>query len=274
VTSIEPAETAAVEAPVRSPSRVVEAAPDLPAPERAAAVPGWALRADSPATPSWPLAPEPLAPEPLVPGWPPLGDPGDIAEAQPRIPAGSYLPPSAVLPSGEALASAATGRAAETIGRAHVHPTTVDRSPNPSPEPRLSQLGLPTDAPRRVVGIGAGIAALGFLLPWAGVLAGSGLLGGYLTQWGLAGPGHWIVGLLLVGLAIVSLAGGRMASMPVGLPAVAVATLLTGLAWPYLFGFLGREVGIWVVMFGAILLVSGGLLDLRAGRHAAPDSTV
>jgi hypothetical protein len=73
---------------------------------------------------------------------------------------------------------------------------------------------------------------------------------------------------------VLSLAGGRLATVAVGQAAVAVATLLAGLSWPYLFGFLGRAVGIWVVLFGAILLVSGGLLDLRASRHGEPDSTV
>jgi hypothetical protein len=33
--------------------------------------------------------------------------------------------------------------------------------------------------------------------------------------------------------------------------------------WPYLFGFLGRSVGVWVVLAGAVLLVAGGLLDRR-----------
>jgi hypothetical protein len=59
-----------------------------------------------------------------------------------------------------------------------------------------------------------------------------------------------------------------------GLPAVTLATLLVGLLWPYLFGFLGHGVGIWVVLAGAILLLAGGLLDLRAGRHHDPGSTV
>jgi hypothetical protein len=208
-----------------------------------------------------------------APAWPPPGDQGIIVQPPARAPAGSYLPPSAVLPSAEALVAGAIGRAADP--NAHVIPARSEvGARGPAPADRLAQLGLPADSPRRVVGVGAVIASLGFLLPWAAVLAGSGLLGGYLTQWGLAGPGHWIVALLLVGLAVVALAGGRLASVPVGLPAVAIATLLTGLAWPYLFGFLGRAVGIWVVLFGAILMVSGGLLDLKATRHAEPDSSV
>jgi hypothetical protein len=198
-----------------------------------------------------------------------------MVEPYARVPAGLYLPPSAVLPSGEALAAASVtaGRPADPKAR----PTATPSGAEPeriSAADRLAQLGLPADTPRRVVGIGAAVAALGFLVPWAAVLAGSGLLGDYWTQWGLAGPGHWIVVTLLVGLAGLSLAGGRLASVPVGLPAVTLATLLVGLLWPYLFGFLGHGVGIWVVLAGAILLVAGGLLDLRAGRHHDPGSTV
>jgi hypothetical protein len=209
------------------------------------------------------------------PGWPPPGDPGPIAEPFARVPAGSYLPPSAVLPPGDAVAaaSATNGRAAPLNGAVAAGGATVE-SARVSAAERLAQLGLPADTPRRVVGIGAVVAALGFLLPWAAVLAGSGLLGGYWTQWGMAGPGHWIVMVLLVGLAVLSLVDGRLSSVSVGLPAVAIAALLLGLSWPYLFGFLGKAAGIWVVLFGAILLAAGGLLDLRAGRHGDPNSTV
>jgi hypothetical protein len=232
--------------------------------------------AEPPAATTVPVAATSL-PFPLgepEPAWPPPGAPGVLPEPFARVPAGSYLPPSAVLPSGEAIGGTAiNGRPADPA-RGSSPAASDAASPRISAADRMAQLGLPADTPRRVVGIGAVVAALGFLLPWAPVLAGSGLLGGYWSQWGLAGPGHWIVALVLVGLAVLSLAGGRLAAVSVGLPAVAIATLLAGLSWPYLFGFLGRAVGIWVVLFGAILLVSAGLLDLRAARHGEPDSTV
>jgi hypothetical protein len=243
-----------------------------PVPPEATVQPAAPLPAATPVP-----APVPVpaaAPAPSTPAWPPPGDQGVMVEPYARVPAGVYLPPSAVLPSGEALAApaVAAGRPADPRER----PATPGgaESERISAADRLAQLGLPADTPRRVVAIGAVVAALGFLVPWAAVLAGSGLLGDYWTQWGLAGPGHWIVVTLLVGLAGLSLAGGRLASVPVGLPAITLATLLVGLLWPYLFGFLGHGVGIWVVLAGAILLLAGGLLDLRAGRHHDPGSTV
>jgi hypothetical protein len=260
--------------PLVAPAEPVAADQPVVAPERLAPAqfaPAWAVAAAQPVAPPA----QPVAPADVQPAWPPPGDQGVIVEPFARVPAGSYLPPSAVLASGDAISAAAPIDARSPGPALRPGPTeTGAASPRPSAADRLAQLGLPADTPRRVVGIGAVVAALGFLLPWAPVLAGSGLLGGYWTQWGLAGPGHWIVALLLVGLAVLSLAGGRLATVAVGQAAVAVATLLAGLSWPYLFGFLGRAVGIWVVLFGAILLVSGGLLDLRAGRHGQPDSTV
>jgi hypothetical protein len=197
-----------------------------------------------------------------------------LVEPFARVPAGSYLPPSAVLPPGEAAAAATAHARTELPNGAQPSGRVTTGSTPVSAAERLAQLGLPADTPRRVVGIGAVVAALGFLLPWAAVLAGSGLLGDYWTQWGMAGPGHWIVVALLVGLAVLSLVDGRLATVSVGLPAVAIAMLLVGLSWPYLFGFLGKAAGIWVVLFGAILLAAGGLLDLRAGRHDESKPTV
>ncbi len=208
-----------------------------------------------------------------VPAWPPQGAGEMFTEPIRRTPAGAYLPPSAVLPSGEALSAAGSGAVAAAASTAPSAAPAAG-STGTSAAARLEQLGLAGDTPRRVVGLGAVIAGLGFLLPWADILAGSGLLGDYWTQWGLAGPGHWIVVALLVALAAISLVQGPIERVPVGLAAIAIAALLVGLCWPYLFGFLGRSVGIWVVLAGAILLGAGGLLDLRKDRHAGPDAIV
>jgi hypothetical protein len=210
-----------------------------------------------------------------VPAWPPPGDRGPLVEPLPRVPAGVYLPPSAVLPSGEALpiAGATNGRPA-TVPAVPDAATSDGASKGVSAADRLAQLDLPEDTPRRVVAIGAVVAALGFLLPWSTSPTGSDLLGDYWVRWGMAGPGAWIVVALLIGLAGLTLAGGRLASAPVGLPGVALAMLLLGLSWPYLFGVPGRTVGIWVVLAGVILLAVGGLLDMRAGRHGDSQPTV
>jgi hypothetical protein len=124
------------------------------------------------------------------------------------------------------------------------------------------------------VGIGAFVGMLGFLLPWAAVGPGTALLDYYWIVWGLAGPGHWIVAAALIALAGLAVSSGRLARVPLGLAAVALAALLLGLSWSSLFGYPSWAVGIWVVLAGAILLAAGGLLDLRANRHDEVDPTV
>ncbi|MEA2518882.1 MAG: hypothetical protein QOF49_962 [Chloroflexota bacterium] len=205
---------------------------------------------------SWsPMAQMPAAPglEPAIPGDVPM----PLAVA--RTPAGAYLPPSAFLDALDPRHAAGVDVAARSsdpgVDRALTHSGAAGRL--------LGSLDLAEDTPRTIVAAGAGVAALGFVLPWANVLAGAGLLGGYFTQWGLAGPGHWIVVTLLVTLVGLAIAGAPTARLPVGALAVAAGTLLVGMLWPYLFGFLGRSVGVWVVLAGAVLLVAGGLLDRR-----------
>ena len=188
--------------------------------------------------------------------WPPAGAAEPLPPPLPRTPAGAWLPPSAVLDGLDvAVVAAPAAKKAGTGGvRSFRLPSMTD------------SLAIPADGPRGVIVAGATVAAVGFLLPWANVLAGAGLIGGYFTQWGLAGPGHWIV---LVGLAVLAIAAGsgpRTASWPVGLAGVAAATLLVGLTWPYLFGVLGRSVGVWVVLVGAVVLLLGSALD-RLARH-------
>jgi hypothetical protein len=212
---------------------------------------------------------EPALEAPPAPAWPPPGDRGPLAEPVSRVPAGLYLPPSAVLPPGEALPIPAANTHAEAA------PAPAETAPERiSAADRLASLELPADTPRRVVAIGAVVAALGFLLPWTASPTGNDVLGDYLVRWGLAGPGAWLVVGLLLALAGLTLAGGRFALTSVGLPGVALAMLLLGLGWPYLFGFPARGVGLWVVMGGVLLLAVGGVLDMRAGRHDHPRSTV
>jgi hypothetical protein len=136
-------------------------------------------------------------------------------------------------------------------------------------------LGMPVDTPTRIVVLGAGLAALGFLLPWAGIVIGSGRIGGYLEQWGLAGPGHVVVLALVVGLALLALIAERLPRwVRLGLPSIALACLLTGLVWPYLVGPFDAMIGVYVVAVGAIVMIAGGLLDRVATRHVEVAASV
>jgi hypothetical protein len=221
-----------------------------------------------PAEPSWPE----------TRSWPPRG-----AEMQParadgdqRPRAGAYLPPSALLTSVDdhvplAPAPAVGPAPAPAVGPAPSQASGASASDGPSIATRLGG-GLPAlsaTAPSQVVLAGAVMAGLGFLLPWADIVIGSRSIGGYLAQWGLAGPGHIGVLLALVILAAVALAHDRLPGwVRPGVPALIIAGLLAGLAWPYVVGGLQPAIGVYLTLVGGFVLGIGALIDLWVGRHA------
>ena len=261
-----------------------------PQPAEPASLPAGAMWAAAAATPApavampvtWPTAPAP-APAAVAPSWPehPAWPPASSANgatshsapvaaaavASPadalRNPAGAYLPPSAVLPPAEALPlpSAKAATPARPIQSALAD--------------SVGSLTLPSDPPAAVISLGAGISAIGFLLPWADVVLGSSGMGSFVDRWGLAGPGHVVVFAALLGLAAVAAFSHRL-PRPVrpGLPAVGLGFLLVGLAWPYLFGPFGATVGVYVITTGGLLLVLAGTLELVLRRHAGPVASV
>lgn len=211
--------------------------------------------------PAWPQQPAPPAP-----GAPNMPVPSVLTP----IPAGPILPPSAILPPAETLPVPARGATDE--------PSRNGADPASGPRAFLSDAlsELPVEAPSGAVALGSGIAAFGFLLPWAQIVIGSQRVGGgYFDQWGLAGPGHLFVFLLLIGLAAAGLAAERLPrwARP-GLAAVGMACLLAGLVWPYLFGAFDTSIGVYVVVAGAVALAVGGMLDRLMSRHVEPVASV
>ena len=226
--------------------------------------------------PHVPPAPAPAPSWPDRPVWPParaidaIAPPVEPAAA--RAPAGAYLPPSAVLPPAEALPLPGAARAQALdpqAGAADSNRWRLQLGDGAGP------LGLPTDVATRVVLLGAGISLLGFLLPWADIVIGSGVMDGYVAQWGLAGPGHPLILLLVAGLFSLALIVERLPRWArLGLPSIGLACLLIGLAWPYLAGPFDASIGVYVVAIGALVMIVGGLLDRIVSRHAEPLTTV
>jgi hypothetical protein len=271
--------------------------PDAPIAEEAAvesAAPAATVPGEAPAWPDVPSWPIPTSASPRTSFVRPVlvdaephgtaahGDAESIADgfstdataATPHVPAGAYLPPSAVLPPGELLPL--PGAAAAGVGAAAIASPRASRRWLPDLGRAVGPLAIPADAGIRTIATGGGVATLGFLLPWADIVIGSRNLGnGFLEQWGLAGPAALLALALVLGLT--SLAVMRP-SLPawIGLstPAIALACLLVGLAWPYLFGSFGTSIGIYVVVVGALILAAGGLLDRVASRHGEPPTAV
>ena len=96
----------------------------------------------------------------------------------------------------------------------------------------------------------------------------------YIDQWGLAGPGHLLVVLGIVAIAVLAVVENPVpAWLRLGIPGVAVGSLLVGLTWPYLFGPLGGRPGLMVSLVGALLLLAAGIACLVADR-ADPQAPV
>jgi hypothetical protein len=124
--------------------------------------------------------------------------------------------------------------------------------------------------PPQAVVVGASIATLGFLMPWAPIVIGSTHTGGYLDQWGLAAPGHAALLLVIIALGAAASQVDRLPDWArPGLPAVILSGILVGLVWPYLLivGF-QPTIGVYLTLAASIVLVVGGLLDLWVTRHA------
>jgi len=211
---------------------------------------------------------------PAAPAWPPTGAGAVALEPPVRTPAGAYLPPSAVLPPGEALP--VNGH--HTNG--HV-PQDAAAGPPKTLAERLAlgdadgPLGLPANAAGRTIALGAAIAGLGFILPWAEIVIGSSTMGGFLDMWGLAGPGHPIVVLLLIGVGILAVAHEKWPiNVGAGTAAIVLGSVLLGLAFPYVMGPFREAIGVYVTAAGAVVMIAGGLLARMPRRHADDEARV
>ena len=184
---------------------------------------------------------------------------------------GSYVPPAipGQLAGPSAPARAWAGHHESRPGRRDEVPSAGDAADADADARRLAEfVGWLAVA-------GAALAAVGFLLPWSNVavIGSSGV--GYFDRWGLAGPAHIlvVVGLLIV--LVLAVVPNRVPTwIRIGLPGVALAALLFGLAWPYLLGPLGGAAGVLCVTLGALLLLIAGVVALATDRHRSLDQAV
>ncbi len=129
----------------------------------------------------------------------------------------------------------------------------------------------PSGAAGKVVAVAAWVAAIGFLLPWAGTIIGAAGVGGYVNSWGLATITHLPVFLALVAVGLLALLPNPIpAWLTIGSAPIALGGLLIGIAWPYLVGGLGSGIGLLLTAGAAIALIVGGTLRVRP---PAPDAS-
>jgi len=142
----------------------------------------------------------------------------------------------------------------------------------PQPTGFLSHFRSPQGAGGWATAVGATVAAVAFLLPWARYgVAGTQGDRGYLGQWGLANPAYLLLLAGSVAVLLLTIVPNRLPkeARAVALPLL-LGGLLLGLGWSYLTGPFGTGPGVDAMAFGAVLLVVGGLLELRPERRIAP----
>lgn len=186
---------------------------------------------------------------------------------EPRVPAGAWLPPSALL-TGLDEANA-NGAATAALPGATAPRKAID------PRDWLAALGSAERrwaTARRLIAVGAAVAVVAFVLPWANGSLGN-LVNVWTSVWGLAGAGSWLIAVALAALGIVaSSSAPRVAALPLALPGLLGAAFLLGLIWPALLGSSGRPIGVLVMLAAVVLLAAGGVLHLGARHEAAtPD---
>jgi hypothetical protein len=295
----------AAPSPAAAPHHLPLAPPDVAPPVTIDDVPPWLAAARSAArsaereltprpTPEATIAPVapaiPAAPAASVPaGISPVPAPPPVSAGPPAAPrpaaspprdvAGAYLPPSAMFAVAE---DPATGRARVTQaippGRTS---TAVDADSRGAGRPTSSagQLDLRLDAPDDLAGwlvaIGAAVAAVGFVLPWADLgLIGGGLDAGFFSRWGLANAANVVPFLATLGTVWFAIAPSvrHTAARTAGIGLVLGASLL-GLVFVYATSPFGLGRGGAGVGAGAVVVLAGGLVALRR-RHATSEPAV
>ena len=270
------------------PSQVVVAEPEpdsMPPEQPIAPAPSWPEQpvmpvAEATSWPEQPVMPDapPAAQAPSWPGqpaWPPMQAAVVAAEPALRTPAGAYLPPSAVLPPAEALPVPGRNGTASAGPEATAAPKSKTLAERFALGDADGPLGLPVNAAGRTIALGAAIAGLGFLLPWAEIVIGTTSMGGFLDMWGLAGPGHPIVLLLLIAVGFLAVAHEKWpVRVGAGTASIVLGSLLLGLAFPYVMGPFREAVGVYVTAAGAVVMIAGGMLARVPPRHSDAEASV
>ena len=238
-----------------------------------------------------PAAPPTAAPPPSAPTVQPPAPPDPPVAVPPPVPVpGAYLSPSTVL------------RSAPAAGPAPAPPSTTSPQPTiPAPfppegaslpggaEPGQAIPGQPARVPvlelpfalapgvgPRLVAVGAALTIVAFVMPWVsdrGVVIGGAPGSGYFATWGLAAVGNILPFLLAWTSLVVAIFPNRLPRYAtLGLLPVFLGGFLAGVAWTNLVALPGIGIGLWALATGALLLLAGGLVDLRAGRAPASRS--
>ena len=290
-------------APAVAPAFVPALAPALaPAPRGPALIPSSRPLAAFAARPPAPLDPpfRPTArpgsilqqlearPIPAWPGPAAAADPGATPDAPPAAIPGAYLAPSAAFSApllrprparpGEPATSVRSGSpayltsatgAVAPVAFAPTFAAPADvRGSAASTQRAAVSVQAPAELPGWLAIAGSAIAAVSFLMPWSrdGVIGAVG--SSYFDRWGLANAGYLPLVLLALGLlALNGIPNPVAAWVRAGLVPLAIGGILFGLDWAYQTRPYSDGLGVTLLLVASLVLMAGGILGVRAGRH-------
>jgi hypothetical protein len=128
----------------------------------------------------------------------------------------------------------------------------------------------PSELPGWLAIAGSAIAAVSFLMPWSrdGVIGAVGST--YFDRWGLANVGYLplVVAALLL-LAVNGVPNPIPSWIRAGLLPLTIGAILFGLDWAYQTRPFSDGLGVTLLLVGGLVLMVGGLIGVRVGRHPA-----
>ena len=212
-------------------------------------------------------------------------EPAPAAAPQPAIP-GAYLAPSAAFtapllrprpgrptepltPPPSAYATSATATALPVAFAPSFNPPVADADAAGLTGKRTGvSLEAPAELPGWLAIAGSAIAAMSFLMPWSrdGVIGAVG--SAYFDRWGLANAGY--LPLVLAALALLAV-NGIPNPIPswirAGLAPLTVGGILFGLDWAYQTRPYSDGLGVTLLLVASLVLMAGGIVGVRSGRH-------
>jgi hypothetical protein len=219
----------------------------------------------------------PAPPEPAIPGAylaPSAAYTAPLLRPRPGRPSEPLAAPPSVAPS--AYATSATATAMPVAFAPSFSGGGADASGSAEAGKRM---GVSVEAPAELPGwlaiAGSAIAAVSFLMPWSrdGVIGAAG--SAYFDRWGLANAGYLPLVLAALGLLAVN---GIPNPIPnwirAGLAPIAIGGILFGLDWAYQTRPFSDGLGVTLLLVASLVLMVGGMLGVRSGRHPASPPVV
>ena len=195
-------------------------------------------------------------------------------QANPR-PGRSFEPPADAHLGVPAYATSATGALSPVAFAPTFGTALADARVPAAAKSRGISMHAPAELPGWLAIAGSAIAAMSFLMPWSrdGVIGAVG--SGYFDRWGLANTGYLPLVLVALGLLVLNGVPNPIPSwIRAGIAPLAIGGILFGLDWAYQTRPYSDGLGVTLLLVSSLVLLAGGLIGVRSGRHPEPPPLV